>query len=624
MARKQLVAWLLLALLAIAQAEQRAQLAEAHNRYHFGPHAKHSSLKPSDFRRMAMEDIDRLQADLLSLFGNNRFEENPVDGASAPVGISGSGSLNIGPASVGTGRNSLNIGPAGVSDSGSISGSGSSSDPLVRAPVPVRTREEIGPIFVAVPSAVRARWLQMRQALREYYTTVHDSLTLDSRFTVFSSSSNSKLVSVLKSLVQLDVASMFQDRMVSVGKDLRAGKLNTAQSAIDSCTEANKLFTAVYEASSTAKGLINTLTGGLGEGIGDITLAVSRVSDEVIETMLFETAQAEVSVIDALVHSDDDDDIKPAVLPETLAVDITNATVSVAIDITYSILTLGIGPLIGFVADRIVKSVEIGWQRDKEIASCMLGAFGAMSEGLGVMSSVGAQGVQYRVKSEADLVINAGKFTDLLERALAEYKKNPSSATSGIISSEDVYAILNEDFKVVSKFKNVADILSGPASGVSSTIRQYANGNEYEKAAKFAGVSLVSFTTNTFWREFFLTVTNGEVPLANAGFFNNLVVTGNVAYKPLYERFGHKHDYGVDGEYQGSYGCDTNSQCWVYCGADWKGGEWCYSQDPYSTAKSRQKCRTKQDCYNEISPIWGAFKDIPCASTCVLIWQVGG
>ena len=61
----------------------------------------------------------------------------------------------------------------------------------------------------------------------------------------------------------------------------------------------------------------------------------------------------------------------------------------------------------------------------------------------------------------------------------------------------------------------------------------------------------------------------------------------------------------VDG-HELMHGCH-NGYCWSYCGASWKGGEWCYTKA--ANENDYQTCRTNDYCKC-------SFKD--CWSNCAL------
>eukprot|EP00301_Raphidiophrys_heterophryoidea_P008046 c13036_g1_i1.p1 GENE.c13036_g1_i1~~c13036_g1_i1.p1 ORF type:complete len:623 (+),score=159.59 c13036_g1_i1:35-1870(+) len=477
---------------------------------------------------------------------------------------------------------------------------------------------------VTVPAEIRERWEAMQSELTTYYTAKRSSVTLDTKFNLFAPAATKSWVGVIKSLVTLELADTFQDFMGNFETDLLAGKLFSADKAMGKCKEASTAFLSVAQASSVTKGIINAVSMGVADSVSNVTTAFASVADELVTTLTFESIQLGSSLLTTVL--DQADKAGPSARSgASIAVNATDTTARVAGDVTYGIVTLGIGPLIGFLTGKVIEGIEMSWIKDKQTAACILGAFAAVSESLGVRSSVGAQGVQYRVTSEEALLPDSGKFTALMLRAKKEFDVHAPG--QGIISSEDVYDLLEEDFQVISKFHNAADILKGPGSGISDTIRQYANGNEFEKSSKYAGANLVAFLKNTFWKEMFQAVTQGSLPLIKAGFLKNVVVSGNTKYKTLYARFGRIHDYGPGGEYDKSYDCEVDKstgkgECWVYCGADWKGGEWCYTQDPTSESKMRLPCTRKKDCYDAVTKAWPAFQDIKCGSTCVLFWHV--
>eukprot|EP00301_Raphidiophrys_heterophryoidea_P008047 c13036_g1_i2.p1 GENE.c13036_g1_i2~~c13036_g1_i2.p1 ORF type:complete len:615 (+),score=144.65 c13036_g1_i2:35-1846(+) len=473
---------------------------------------------------------------------------------------------------------------------------------------------------VAVPAEIRERWEDMRANLREYYTAKRSSVTLDTKFNLFAPAVTKSWVRVIMSMVNLDFGRSFQGFMRTYETELLAGELFSADLAMEKCKESSTTFLSVSQASSITKGIINAVSMGVADSVSNATTIGASIADEIVSSLSFESIELGSSLLTTVLAEADKGSRFASV-----AINATDTAAGVAGDIVYGIATLGLGPLIGFLTGKVIEGIEMTWIKDRQTAACILGAFAAVSESLGVRSSVGAQGVQYRVTSEEALLPDSGKFTALMLRAKKEFDVHAPG--QGIISSEDVYDLLEEDFQVISKFHNAADILSGPGSGISETIRQYANGNEFEKATKYAGANLVAFLKNTFWKQMFLAVTQGSLEMSKAGFLKNVFVSGNLKYRTLYSRFGRIHDYGPGGKYEHSYGCQVdaftgNSECWVYCGADWFGGEWCFTQDPTSESKMRLPCTRKKDCYDAVTRAWPAFQDIKCGSTCVLFWHV--
>eukprot|EP00301_Raphidiophrys_heterophryoidea_P019624 c4520_g1_i1.p1 GENE.c4520_g1_i1~~c4520_g1_i1.p1 ORF type:complete len:603 (+),score=167.07 c4520_g1_i1:45-1811(+) len=562
-----------------AQAEDRVLNSDA-SRYHFGPHNahtySHNTLEPANFNRMLVEDLQTLQADLESLM--RQLEQGDLSGL------------------------------GGVQH----------HDQQQQQQQQHQQHQELEqPGYVPVPAEVRVRWTNMQRELIKYFNAQKDIVKLDTKFTLFSPSATVSIQAMISSILTLRVENVMQSFLVQFEKDLVAGKLSTAEAAIAKCEGASNAFFAIAEASSTVRGVLNIVTMGVGSGVGEVAEAFAHLGDQVLQDVSFDSIYQGSSIIGSILEP-------PATgLERTVAIrvlDLGNSTARIAGDVTYAILTAGIGPLIGFIADRVVKGIELAWQKDRAIAACYLGAFATISENMGVYSSIGAQAVQMRIQNDDDLLPkSAEKFYDLISRAKKEH--DVRAPGGGIIGAEDVFEVLDEDFKVISKFRNAADILRGPASGILDTIRQYAVGNKFEQATKLAGTSVVAFLKNCFWKAFYQAITDGSITMDKAGVIKSLEVTGRIPYQTLYERFNRIVDYGPAGEFKDAYGCkvdeaDKIKKCWSYCDGDWHGPNYCFIQQPNKPDNTIIRCDTKADCYRATVKAWPSFYEVECASDC--------
>jgi len=511
-------------------------------------------------------------------------------------------------------------------------------------------------VYGAVPPAIRLRWTSMQAALMIYYNAVRPTEKLDSRYDMFSFGAATGWMAMAKELVQGNLAGAFKGDLIDIVDRIQSGHLAQTNHALNQCAESAQKFIALTETSNIIKGIVTIGVTALIKEAADLKSVLGSTGTEAIEQVKFETVDMGKSVLVELLNPPSPAQAQIIQEQRSVAVrlaDAGNATARVGVDALVGVLTLGILPLSGWVLGRVVRGVESIWSREQALYACILGGFAAMTEGFGIHSSVGAQGVQYLVKDHEQVVLGSGELSDLLFTAMTEYH-DPSvtSPLRGIVSSEDLYQALKAEFSISSKVKTVATVATGVGSGISETIRQYALGNDYEAVSKMIGTSLVAFLKNFFWKEVFTKVTQGLLPLDQAGLVKDLVVTGAVPYVPVYTRYHRVQappadpsitpshsptpsaspsfdpnppvtDYAEGKEYADSYGCgEETRKCWTYCFSFFKNwsmtsGAWCYAPDPEAHKEGIQlSCETKRDCYNALARMWPTFKSIPCAGAC--------
>eukprot|EP00301_Raphidiophrys_heterophryoidea_P008083 c13048_g1_i3.p1 GENE.c13048_g1_i3~~c13048_g1_i3.p1 ORF type:complete len:549 (+),score=132.80 c13048_g1_i3:22-1668(+) len=495
---------------------------------------------------------------------------------------------------------------------------------------PLRSRQHDDYYGGAQPdtrAAVAAHWhalqTELHNAVRIERLRTRD-ITLDPKFPLFREEPEgfklSDLIGGLKGtltkgrdvskIVELLTSLQFHEE--NVWEELKSGSLSTAQAMMDRCVAVSDDFLKLFLASHVFQTLLSLATFHV-EALGDVHSAAEFIvdklkegGDEIAREVAMEVAESVTEEIESGLPSDKHARMEALKKFSNVA----NATVGAIGDATYGVLTLGIGPLAGRVAQTAVKGVQQLMPRDRQVAACFLAAFAAMSESLLHEGSdpVTAQCIEYRVQSRDDLIHDAGGYSKKARYALFlnDIPEEERVAGTPTVSAVDIYEVLHNDFEFVSKATNVADILRGPISGTSTMLRQYFMGNEFEQAVKFAGVSLVKFLKENFWKRIIEQTKAGLIPLSQVGIVKNLVVKGITV-----------HDYDAGQEYVKAFDCGVRG-CWHYCGRDRSKGAWCLTRNPWYHPKAEAtiNCKRKQDCITATEGKWSSLLQWECAGDC--------
>eukprot|EP00301_Raphidiophrys_heterophryoidea_P008081 c13048_g1_i1.p1 GENE.c13048_g1_i1~~c13048_g1_i1.p1 ORF type:complete len:555 (+),score=111.93 c13048_g1_i1:22-1686(+) len=495
---------------------------------------------------------------------------------------------------------------------------------------PLRSRQHDDYYGGAQPdtrAAVAAHWhalqTELHNAVRIERLRTRD-ITLDPKFPLFREEPEgfklSDLIGGLKGtltkgrdvskIVELLTSLQFHEE--NVWEELKSGSLSTAQAMMDRCVAVSDNFMKIFLKSEVFQTLLSLATfyaDHLHSAHEHAESIFDALKKEGIEIGM-EIAESAAEEIESGLPEGRHTSAKMEFLKKIG--NVANATVGAIGDATYGVLTLGIGPLAGRVAQTTVKGAQHLLPRDRQVAACFLAAFAAMSESLNHEGSdpFVAQCIEYRVQSRDDLIHDAGGYSKKARYALFlnDIPEEERVAGSPTVSGVDIYEVLNEDFKAISKASNVADILRGPVSGISTTLRQYFMGNEFEQAVKFAGVSLVKFLKENFWKQILEQTKGGSIPLSQVGIVKNLVVKETTTSVRDYVDDGGRELFGCTGV--------LFKECWHRSTSSRSpDAAWCYTRNPWSQdPKAKISCKTKEDCNTATKGKWLSVSSWKCVT----------